>query len=68
MFDPFTVGKKASKFGYRKFGIPGAVVIGAVAVAGYFVARKKVKSALKGDASDADAEGTVDEKPEQRSD
>lgn len=50
---PLTVGKKAAKFGYRRFGKKGAVVFGIGAVGGYLVLRKKVKSMLKGEVIDS---------------
>ncbi|WP_266079516.1 hypothetical protein [Haladaptatus caseinilyticus] len=54
MLGPLTVGKKAAKFGYRKFGKFGAVVFGAVAVGGYFAAKRKVKSMMAGDQPSVD--------------
>jgi hypothetical protein len=49
---PLTVGKKAAKVGYRRFGKLGAVVFGIGAVGGYLVVKKKVKSMMKGDTDD----------------
>lgn len=47
MLDAFTVGRKAAKFGYKKLGIPGAVIAGAGGAAGYVMFKKKAKSAVK---------------------
>ncbi|WP_458188762.1 hypothetical protein [Haladaptatus sp. NG-WS-4] len=47
MLGPLTVGKKAAKFGYRRFGKPGAVVFGAGSVGGYFLVKRKFKSKMK---------------------
>lgn len=65
MLGPLTVGKKAAKFGYRRFGKVGAVAFGAVAVGSYLVARRKFKSLMgqqtdepgeeSGDAAESDA-------------
>ncbi|WP_328517182.1 hypothetical protein [Haladaptatus caseinilyticus] len=48
MFGPLTVGKKAAKFGYKRFGIPGAVVSGSAGLIGYIAVRRAVKSVVKG--------------------
>ncbi len=53
---PLTVGKKAAKFGYRRFGKKGAVVFGIGAVGGYLVLRKKVKSMLASDSTESSSE------------
>lgn len=47
MLDAFTVGRKAAKFGYKKLGIPGAIIAGAGGAAGYVLFKKKAKSAVK---------------------
>ncbi|WP_227375149.1 hypothetical protein [Haladaptatus halobius] len=47
MLGPLTVGKKAAKFGYRRFGKPGAVVFGAGSVGGYYLVKRKFKSKMK---------------------
>jgi len=44
MIGAYTVGKKAVKFGYKRFGIPGAVASGGAALAGYVVVRRALKS------------------------
>ncbi|MFC4989174.1 hypothetical protein [Saliphagus infecundisoli] len=53
MIGALTVGKKAAKFGYKKYGVPGAILAGAGGVAGLVVAKKGFKrltqSAIEGD-------------------
>ncbi|WP_227379725.1 hypothetical protein [Haladaptatus halobius] len=39
-----TVGKKALKVGYKRYGIPGAIVTGSVAALGYVLIRRALKS------------------------
>lgn len=39
-----TVGKKALKVGYKRYGIPGAIVTGSAAALGYVVIRRALKS------------------------
>ncbi|WP_049969131.1 hypothetical protein [Haladaptatus cibarius] len=56
MLGPLTVGKKAAKFGYRKFGKVGAVAFGAIAVGGYFVVKRKIKTAMAGDSTETEEE------------
>ena len=56
MFGPLTVGKKAAKFGYKRYGIPGAVAAGSTGVLGYLVVRRAVKSVVKR----KDVSGVVD--------
>ncbi|WP_423743587.1 hypothetical protein V5735_11145 (plasmid) [Haladaptatus sp. SPP-AMP-3] len=53
---PLTVGKKAAKVGYRRFGKAGAVAFGIGAVGGYVVLRKKVKSMMAGDTDDSSSD------------
>lgn len=43
MIGALTVGKKAAKFGYKKYGVPGAILAGAGGVAGLVVAKKGFK-------------------------
>lgn len=43
MIGALTVGKKAAKFGYKKYGVPGAVLAGAGGIAGLVVAKKGLK-------------------------
>ncbi len=60
MFGPLTVGKKAAEYGYKAYGVPGAVVAGAGGAAGVAVAKKGVEVTAKGDVRPADSEeGTV---------
>ncbi|MFB9806527.1 hypothetical protein ACFFQF_15220 [Haladaptatus pallidirubidus] len=47
MIGPFTVGKKAAKFGYKRYGIPGAVVAGGTGAVGYLAVKRAVKSVAK---------------------
>jgi hypothetical protein len=44
VFGAYAVGKKAVKFGYKRYGIPGAVASGGAALAGYVVVRRALKS------------------------
>ncbi|MFC6824782.1 hypothetical protein [Halopelagius fulvigenes] len=44
MFGAYTIGKKAVKFGYKRYGIPGAVASGGAALAGYVAVRRALKS------------------------
>lgn len=43
MLGPITVGKKAASWGYKRYGVPGAVATGTVGVAGYLAARKALR-------------------------
>ena len=66
MIGAFTVGKKAVKFGYKRYGIPGAVASGGAVLAGYVVVKRALKSSTdSGNVSSAiDAEeikSSVDE-------
>ncbi|MFC7231887.1 hypothetical protein ACFQMM_11575 [Saliphagus sp. GCM10025308] len=67
MIGAYTIGKKALKFGYKRYGIPGAVASGGVALAGYVVVRRALKSSTDSNnvtsAIDAqEIKRTVDEK------
>jgi hypothetical protein len=55
MFGPLTVGKKAAKAGYKRFGLPGAIAAGTAGAGGYVIARKKLKSAATSDETDGSA-------------
>jgi chromate transport protein ChrA len=46
MVGPLVAGKKAAKYGYKRYGIPGAVVAGTGAVVGTAIGIKKLKSAI----------------------
>jgi hypothetical protein len=48
MLGTITVGRHAAKWGYRRFGLPGAVVAGVAGVVGYRALRKRVKTAFAG--------------------
>jgi hypothetical protein len=43
---PLSIGKKAAKFGYKRYGIPGAVMAGGAGAVGYVVVRRAVKMAV----------------------
>ena len=48
MIGAFTVGKKAVTFGYKRYGIPGAIASGGLALAGYVAVRRALQSATNG--------------------
>ena len=52
MLGKYTLGKKALEFGYKRYGIPGAVASGGMALAGYVVVRRALKSSTKADSDD----------------
>ncbi len=52
MLGKYTLGKKALKFGYKRYGIPGAVASGGAALAGYVVVRRALRSSTDSDAGD----------------
>lgn len=56
MIGALSVGKKAAKYGYKAYGIPGAVIAGAGGAAGA-VAAKKAATSLVNDEG-VDDEGT----------
>ncbi|SDQ93321.1 hypothetical protein [Natronobacterium texcoconense] len=58
MIGAYTVGKKAVTFGYKRYGIPGAVASGGVALAGYVAVRRALRS--RTDADDATLESAID--------
>lgn len=60
MFGPLTVGKKAASWGYRKYGVPGAVATGIAGVAGYVAVRSIVRRAMRDDVRDARTQGSAD--------
>ncbi|MXV64255.1 hypothetical protein GS429_19735 [Natronorubrum sp. JWXQ-INN-674] len=49
MIGALTVGKKAVTFGYKRYGIPGAVASGGIALAGYVAVRRALQSATNAD-------------------
>ncbi|GAA0222310.1 hypothetical protein ACFFQF_08135 [Haladaptatus pallidirubidus] len=65
MVGPLTVGKKATKFGYRKFGKVGAIAFGAIAVGGYFAVKRKIKAMVGGDQTTADENEDTEESESQ---
>ncbi|XVH33608.1 hypothetical protein ACNS7O_16965 (plasmid) [Haloferacaceae archaeon DSL9] len=44
MIGPLTVGKKAAEYGFKSYGVPGAVVAGAGGVAGTIAVKKGVEA------------------------
>ena len=48
MIGAYTIGKKAVTFGYKRYGIPGAVASGGAALAGYLIVRRALKSSTNG--------------------
>ncbi|ODR81645.1 hypothetical protein BG842_08650 [Haladaptatus sp. W1] len=57
---PLTIGKKAAKFGYKRYGIPGAVMAGSAGAVGYIAVRRAVKAAVeRKDVSGAIDAGTI---------
>lgn len=53
MIGAYTIGKKAVTFGYKRYGIPGAIASGGAALAGYVIVRRALKSAS--DSEDVDS-------------
>lgn len=49
MVGPLIAGKKAAEYGYKRYGLPGAVVTGAGAVVVTAIGIKKIKSAVTAD-------------------
>jgi len=56
MIGAYTIGKKAVTFGYKRYGIPGAVASGGAALAGYLVVRR----ALKSSTNDGNVDSAID--------
>lgn len=54
MLGALSIGKKAAQYGYKKFGVPGAVLAGAGGAAGYAAFKKKTKSAVKDELDEDD--------------
>lgn len=46
MIGPLAAGKKAAEFGYKRYGMPGAVVAGTGAAVGTALGVKKLTSAV----------------------
>ncbi|OVE86036.1 hypothetical protein [Natronolimnobius baerhuensis] len=51
-----TVAKKAATYGYKRYGIPGAVASGAIALAAYIGVRRALRSATDNADADVDVE------------
>ncbi|THE64406.1 hypothetical protein D8Y22_13420 [Salinadaptatus halalkaliphilus] len=49
MIGAFTVGKKAVTFGYKRYGVPGAVASGGAVLAGYVLVRRALRSTTEAD-------------------
>lgn len=66
MIGPLTIGRKAAKYGYKRYGVPGAIVAGLGGIGGYvFVKRKLTGSSgsdrdSNGEDGIADMEGSAD--------
>lgn len=56
MIGAYTIGKKAVTFGYKRYGVPGAIASGGAALAGYLVVRR----ALKSSTSDGNVDSAID--------
>ncbi|ELY58019.1 hypothetical protein C491_09499 [Natronococcus amylolyticus DSM 10524] len=52
MIGAFTVGKKMLLFGYKRYGVPGAIVSGAIFVAGYVAVRRALSGGANADSLD----------------
>ncbi|WP_207592198.1 hypothetical protein [Halomontanus rarus] len=62
MLGALSAGKKAATYGYKKYGVPGAVVAGTGGAVGVVVAKKGAKALVKSKAEDvaSDEEGSND--------
>ncbi|ELY62138.1 hypothetical protein [Natronolimnohabitans innermongolicus] len=49
MIGALTVGKKALSFGYKRYGVPGAVASGGVVLVGYVAVRRALQAATEAD-------------------
>ncbi len=49
MIGALSLGKKAVTFGYKRYGVPGAIASGGVALAGYVAVRRALRSATNAD-------------------
>lgn len=56
MIGAYTIGKKAVTFGYKRYGIPGAIASGGAALAGYVIVRR----ALKSSTNDGNVDSAID--------
>lgn len=51
MVTVLAVAKKALSFGYKRYGVPGALASALIAVLGYRYLRKKLKASVETDSS-----------------
>ncbi|ELY49765.1 hypothetical protein [Natronorubrum bangense] len=49
MIGALSLGEKAVTFGYKRYGVPGAIASGGVALAGYVAVRRALRSATNAD-------------------
>ena len=49
MIGALSLGKKAVTVGYKRYGVPGAIASGGVALAGYVAVRRALQSATNAD-------------------
>ena len=49
MIGALSIGKKAVTFGYKRYGIPGAIASGSIALAGYVAVRRALQSVTNDD-------------------
>lgn len=47
MVTTLTIARKAMKFGYKRYGVPGALVSALVAVMGYRYLKKRLRMSLQ---------------------
>ncbi|PSQ08090.1 hypothetical protein BRC97_01560 [Halobacteriales archaeon QS_6_71_20] len=57
MIGAYTVGKRAVKFGYERYGVPGAVASGGAVLAGYLIVRRVLRSPDGGSESGSGSDG-----------
>lgn len=53
MIGAYTLGKKAVMFGYKRYGVPGAIASGGAALVGYLIVRRALRSST--DSKDVDS-------------
>lgn len=56
MVGVLAIGKKAASFGYKRYGIPGAIATTLVALGGYMYLKKLLNEAGGDDGGDSDTE------------
>ncbi|WP_440765226.1 hypothetical protein [Natronorubrum sp. DTA7] len=49
MLGALSVGKKAVSFGYKRYGVPGAIASGGAALVGYVAVRRALQAATEAD-------------------